>query len=190
MNTTEIYYERLKYAVELRMGHKLCIHSDFTKLSNLIFEQEKELISPTTLKRMWGYIKQERPTPQTRTLNTLAKFVGHSDWKFFCNYQEEQDSYSSELVRQDALHSFTLKSQEKVEVCWYPERRIVLKHEDGNLFTVVESINSKLLPGMTVHCERFVKSEPLWLKDVKGDGITEACDYLCGKINGIEYRVL
>ena len=102
----------------------------------------------------------------------------------------DSSAYSSEFVRRDALHSFTLKSQEKVEVCWCPERSIVLKHEDGNLFTVVESINSKLLPGMTVHCERFVKSEPLWLKDIKGDGITEACDYLCGKINGIEYRVL
>lgn len=190
MDITEIYYKRLKDAVELRIGRKLCSHSDFTELSTLIFEQEKDLISPTTLKRMWGYIKQERPTPQIRTLNTLAKFVGHNDWDFFCKYQEEQDSYSSEFMRRDALHCFTLKPQEKVEVKWYPERKIVLKYEDGDLFTVIESINSKLLPGLTVHCEQFVKNEPLWLKNVKGAGITEACDYLCGKINGIEYRVL
>lgn len=190
MDYKDIYYDRLKELVEKRFERKLCTHSDFTELAEMIYDSNKEVISPTTLKRFWGYLKQEHPTPQIRTLNALAKFIQHNDWQEFCNYQEKMDSYSSEYVKHDTLHSFLLKPQVMVDICWYPDRRVRLRHEDNDLFTVVESINSKLQPGMMVHCETFTSKEPLWLKNVRGEMIEESCDYICGKIGGIEYNVV
>lgn len=177
--------------MEGRIGGKPYSHGDFTKLANEIFEESKDMISPTTLKRLWGYLKQESATPQVRTLNVLAAFVGHKDWEGYCAYQDGRDDYSSEFVKHHTQHCFLMKAGEKIRISWYPERRVVLRHEgDGDLFTVMTAENSKLEPGMTLHCETFTAEEPLLLKNVRGGSLTEAYDYLCGKIGGIKYELL
>lgn len=43
---------------------------------------------------------------------------------------------------------------------------------------------------MIVHCELFTMNQPLWLKNIKGGQIQEACDYVCGKVGGINFRLL
>ena len=185
------YVDALRHDVEGRIGGKPYSHGDFTKLANEIFEESKDMISPTTLKRLWGYLKQESATPQVRTLNVLAAFVGHKDWEGYCAYQDGRDDYSSEFVKHHTQHCFLMKAGEKIRISWYPERRVVLRHEgDGDLFTVMTAENSKLEPGMTLHCETFTAEEPLLLKNVRGGSLTEACDYLCGKIGGIKYELL
>jgi hypothetical protein len=191
MDRTTQYIDALKRDVEGHIGGKPYSHGDFTKLANEVFKESKEMISPTTLKRLWGYLKQEAATPQVRTLNALASFVGHKDWKSYLIYQDNRADYSSEFVKHHTQHCFLMKAGEKIRISWYPERQVVLRHEgDGDLFTVVTSVNSKLEPGMTLHCETFATEEPLLLKNVRGGSLTEACDYLCGKIGGIKYEIL
>ncbi len=191
MNSTKSIVDDLKQKIEDRMGRKLCVHGDFVELSEMIFQRDKTHISPTTLKRLWGYLKQESPAPQIRTLNVLSVFVGYRSYDDFCCYQENQNDYSSEFVRRQSLHCFLMQPGMQIRVKWYPNRSIVLKHEgDGDLFTVISSLHSKLEPGMTLHCEMFTKKEPLYLKNVKGPFITEPCDYICGKIEGIDYEVI
>lgn len=191
MNDIEKYINRLKEAIEEHVGKNLHGNSDFTDLSEKIYHKNKELISPTTLKRMWGYLKKESPTPQKRTLNVLAEFIGFKHWQDFCDYQDNQNDYSSEFVKYQTQHCFLMKPDEKIRINWYPNRSIVLRHEgDGDLFTVISSENSKLEPGMTVHCETFTMKEMLLLKNVKGKTITEPCDYICGKIGGIKYELI
>ena len=191
MDRTEISCKRLKQAVADYMRSDMCSHHDFVQLSEKIHQNSKDVISPTTLKRFWGYLKQEHPTPQIRTLNVLAKLIGHKGWQEFCDYLDNLDNYSSEFVHHDTQHCFLMKPNEKIEILWYPERRITLKHEgDGDLFSVVESKNSKLEEGMTVHCEKFVMNQPLWLKNIQGEQMDGTCDYVCGKVGGIEYKIL
>ena len=185
------YVDALRHDVEGRIGGKPYSHGDFTKLANEIFEESKDMISPTTLKRLWGYLKQESATPQVRTLNVLAAFVGHKDWKDYCSFIDNKEDFSSEFVKHHTQHCFLMKPGEKIQVGWYPKREVVLRHEgDGDLFTVVSSVNSKLEPGMTLHCETFTEKEPLLLKNIRGGSLTEACDYLCGKIGGITYELI
>lgn len=191
MDKIEKYLDTLKRDVESRLGRKPYSHGDFTKLTNEVFEVTKEMISATTLKRLWGYLRQESPTPQTRTLNVLATYVGFKDWHDYCDCQACKDDYSSEFVKHHSQHCFLMKPGEMVRVSWYPGRKLVLRHEgDGNLFTVVSSENSKLEVGMTLHCDTFTAKEVLLLKNVKGGSLTESCDYICGKIGGIEYELI
>lgn len=191
MDKIEKYLDALKHDVECRVGSKPYGHGDFIKLSEAVFESTKEMISATTLKRLWGYLRQESPTPQTRTLNVLAAYVGFKDWQGYCDCQACKDDYSSEFVKHHSQHCFLMKPGEMVRVSWYPNRKLVLRHEgDGNLFTVVTSENSKLEPGMTLHCDAFIAKEVLLLKNVKGGSLTESCDYICGKIGGIEYELI
>lgn len=191
MDNTEKYIDTLKGDVEGRMGKRLYGHGDFKELAERMYQESRNMISPTTLKRLWGYLKQEAATPQTRTLNVLAAFVGFADWQQYCNYQDHKNNYSSEFVKHHTQHCFLMQPGERILISWYPERKLVLRHEgDGDLFTVVTSVNSKLEPGMTLHCETFTEKEPLLLKNVKGGSLTESCDYICGKVGGITYEIV
>lgn len=188
---TNQYIDALMSEVEAHLGARPYGHKDFMALSEAIFNKCQTMISPTTLKRMWGYLKQETSTPQVRTLNVLAAFVGHKDWKDYCSFIDNKEDFSSEFVKHHTQHCFLMKPGEKIQVGWYPKREVVLRHEgDGDLFTVVSSVNSKLEPGMTLHCETFTAKEPLLLKNIRGGSLTEACDYLCGKIGGITYELI
>ena len=55
---------------------------DFDKLAMLIFDSSKTAISSNTLKRVWGRVKYDSK-PSDVTLNTLAKFIGHKDYREF-----------------------------------------------------------------------------------------------------------
>lgn len=54
----------------------------FAELSDLIQIQTQVLLSPTTLKRLWGRIQYES-SPSITTLNTLARFAGFENWREF-----------------------------------------------------------------------------------------------------------
>lgn len=64
---------------------------DFDNLSELIFNETKIVLSPSTLKRVWGKVNYTSK-PNLSTLDTLAKFVGYPDWRAFArsNPQEIQ----------------------------------------------------------------------------------------------------
>lgn len=191
MNDIEHYHNNLKEAVEKKFGKKPCNNAYFTELSDMIFESCKELLSATTLKRLWGYLKNEATCPQKRSLNILSAFVGFRNWQDFCNYVDNDNDSSSGFIHHSSLHSFLMPPGERIKICWYPNRSVVLEHDgDGDLFCVVESENSKLRPGMTLHCNTFTKKEILCLRNVMGCGITTPCDYVCGKIDGIDFEVI
>jgi hypothetical protein len=74
---------RLREMIEGVVERKMKTPKDFDFLSECIFEQFHETISPTTLKRFWGYLP-ESGSPRTSTLDILSSFVGYANWKDFC----------------------------------------------------------------------------------------------------------
>lgn len=63
-------------------------HSDYEKLSDLIFEKTKIQVSYTTLKRLYGNITYEG-APSISTLNALCQFCDYKDWY---NYRNKNKS--------------------------------------------------------------------------------------------------
>lgn len=55
---------------------------DFEELSDLITTATGGTLGATTLKRVWGRVRYDS-TPRQHTLNTLARYVGASDWRAF-----------------------------------------------------------------------------------------------------------
>lgn len=82
--------QRLREAVESVMGSPIRTPKDFDYLSELIGDKEGQQISPTTLKRLWGYLPGSS-LPRISTLNLLADFVGYDSWEAFCNNNEEKN---------------------------------------------------------------------------------------------------
>ena len=82
---------KLRELIEGVIERKMKTPKDFEFLSECIFEKYHEKISPTTLKRLWGYLS-ESTTPRKSTLDILSMFVGYDNWKDFCkkNQREEE----------------------------------------------------------------------------------------------------
>ncbi|MEZ4810904.1 MAG: hypothetical protein R2819_11155 [Allomuricauda sp.] len=60
-------------------------HNDvFSELSEKIQQKTQVLLSPTTLKRVWGKVNY-KSAPSITTLNTLAQFAGYGNWRDFKN---------------------------------------------------------------------------------------------------------
>ena len=62
--------------------------ADFKVLTELIDKETGRTIGLTTIKRLFGYIDDDRKTSQY-TLNTLALYLGFNDWK---EYSKDLDS--------------------------------------------------------------------------------------------------
>lgn len=78
------HIERLKDAVIAVFGQTLDAPTDYERLSADIQKKTGELISVSTLKRLFGYIKPGT-IPRPSTLSVLARYVGSAGWSDFCS---------------------------------------------------------------------------------------------------------
>lgn len=76
-------YEQLRNAVEAAVDRRMKSPRDFDFLANTIFEKLHQSISPSTLKRFWGYMPQYASI-RTSTLDILSRFVDFKDYDAFC----------------------------------------------------------------------------------------------------------
>ena len=81
--------DRLRESIEAQVDRKMRTPKDFDFLSEQIFEKEHQTVSPTTLKRMWGYLS-EKATPRLSTLNILSQFIGYDNWDAFCKSESTE----------------------------------------------------------------------------------------------------
>lgn len=80
----------LRELIETAVDRKMRTPKDFDFLSEQIFDKLHETVSPTTLKRLWGYL-QEQSVPRQSTLDVLAQFVDFKDWDAFCSQMVPQE---------------------------------------------------------------------------------------------------
>lgn len=78
------HIEALKKAVVSVFGQTLDSPTDYERLSADIQKRTGELISVSTLKRLFGYIKSGT-APRPSTLSALARYAGSSGWSDFCS---------------------------------------------------------------------------------------------------------
>ena len=72
---------------KLGWGDATAWHNDvFIELSETIQQHTHVLLSPTTLKRVWGRINYAS-APSISTLNALSQFAGYINWRDFKNKQ-------------------------------------------------------------------------------------------------------
>lgn len=180
-NSSEVF--ELRKELERSLGKKLKTPADFEFCVGAIWEQLHQNISPTTLKRMWGYI-EGADTTRLSTLNLLSHYLGYSDWDGFRRHLEENsESQSNEMINPTLLSS-SLHNGERVEIQWQPNRRCVLEYLGENSFVVIESEHSKLQKGNTFECLSFYLHHPLYIDNlVQGDNAPVS--FVVGKRDGL-----
>ena len=179
----------LKNEVERVVGHELRQARDFEELSECILKGTRERLSPTTLKRLWGYLKREEVQTRPHTFDVLARFVGFKSYLDFCENTPQQNEDQSGVKATERVTANELRRGQRLVIRWRPDRRIVVKHQGDGHFIVEESENSKLNIGDTFTCHLMLQHEPLYLDQLVHDGMPPTA-YVAGERNGVTVKML
>lgn len=173
-------------AVERTVGKAMMTPRDFDQLAEAVYEKIHEQLSPSTLKRLWGYLDTQIE-PRLFTLNVLSHFVGYDSYEAFCQRNGEAES---NLVASRRLSVETLRRGQQVRLTWPPDRVCVIEHLGDGRFTVVEAANTKLSVGDTFECHLFIEREPLYVDNLVhlGGGVPMA--YVAGRDNGVMFETV
>lgn len=159
----------------------------FENLSDIVNRRTGILLSPTTLKRLWGYL-DEPVSPRRSTLDVLARFCGWSDFDDFStgNIPEVE---SGNVGSDSILAGENISQGERVRLFWRPSRMCLVEYT-GNLdWKVIETEGTRLQPGDTFRCRLIVSGEPLYLDNLIHGGSRPGV-YVCGRKSGITFKLL
>lgn len=169
--------------VEKKYGRRIATTTDFESLSVVIEHQIGELISSSTLKRLWGYVRLN-PTPRVATLDVLSRFIGHRDFKAFCNYLKDSQVYASNFFTSRCQTVAELKPETVVQIGWAPNRLVKMLYLGNYQFEVISSENSQLMVGDRFELSEIIVGYPLFISRILRDGAYTP-SYVAGHIDGI-----
>lgn len=180
-----VRYERLRSEVETSAGIKPSTPKEFELLSEAISRRTAVLLSPTTLKRIWGYLN-EPVNPRPSTLDTLARFCGWRDYEQYLltgKPEIESGNVGAKVLRAGE----DIRPGERVRLFWNPARVCEIEYLGKLEWKVVEAEGTRLRPGTTFRCPMIVAGEPLYLDNVAIEGAREGV-YVCGRKSGISFE--
>jgi hypothetical protein len=163
MKKTSPEIHELKKQIENRLKRKMKTPNDFIFLSGVIWERTHETMSPTTLKRLWGYIEGADET-RGSTLDILSRSLGYLDWDDFLKHIDRTSG--SDPVVSKHISVDDLNIGDRVAVSWKPDRRCIFRYLGNAEFTVEQAENSKLKVGDTFSTTLFILHEPLYLNNL------------------------
>lgn len=166
----------LRTAVESVAGRPLRSPMDFDWCSLRIAEQCGERISPTTLKRVWGYL-DEGHAPRLSTLSSLARFLGARDWEEWLRKED------SGFIAEQVLATKDLTVGDHIELTWRPDRRCRAEYLGNGWFVVRKATHAKLPVGAQFQATLFTSGHPLYLSGTLPAG--EPFTYIAGRSQGL-----
>lgn len=153
---TKNYMEKLKLFIQKKLNRDLESPRDFEYLSEQIQSYTNEYLSPTTLKRLFGYIPQTSE-PRVTTLSILARFAGYKGWQDYIDCHEVESGF----VSMPKIVTSELQVGQKIIMAWNPDRECVVEYVGNNRFVVLHAINAKMQVGDQFTALQFVLGQAL-----------------------------
>ena len=176
----------LQYLLELvekQYGRKLSTTTDFESLSVIIEKTTGELLSSSTLKRLYGYVSLNT-VPRKTTLDILSRFIGNRDYETFRISLSNDPQFSSRFFSAKTVTTSELKVGDRLRIGWPANRIVTLNYLGDDLFEVETSVNASLVKGDRFRQVSFMKGYPLYLSRILRDGdYTPA--YVAGMNSGL-----
>ncbi len=169
--------------VEGHYGRRLATSTDFEALSVLIEHETNDMVSASTLKRMWGYVSKH-PVPRITTLDILSRYIGFKDFKSFSNSLKNQPDFESSFFSAKVVDVANLAPGDKVQICWNPNRLVTLEYLGDFRFRVISSENSHLMAKDEFTATSFMQDYPLYIATIMRNGEATP-SYIAGSNSGL-----
>ena len=170
--------------VEDKFGRRLSTTTDYELLSFVIEREIGEMISASTLKRLWGYVSYSS-TPRIATMDTLCRYIGNKDFKDFCKALKESGAVVSSFFTSKTIETSSLKEGSRVLIGWSPNRLAELVFKGGTSFEVVSVQNTKLQEGDRFEASEFIFGAPLFIASLHRKDGTVTPPYVAAKADGL-----
>ena len=152
--------EQLLLLIRKKINRTLESPRDFEYLSEQIQVVIGEYLSPTTLKRLFGYIPQTSE-PRVTTLSIIARYVGYKGWQdYLTNNHTESD-----FVAAKKIMAKELAIGQKITLAWNPDRECMIEYLGNNRFVVLHAANAKMQVGDLFTATQFVLGQALTAMD-------------------------
>lgn len=169
--------------VEKHYGRHIATSTDFESLSVIIERETGELLSASTLKRIYGYVTM-KPIPRKSTLDILCRYIGKKSYDHLRADLKDSKAFTSTFFSTKTLYSSQLKRGDIVRIGWEPNRVVRLKYLGDDSYEVIESLNSQLEKGDKFIQVNFMLGYPLYISRIlRGEEYTPS--YIAGVRNGI-----
>lgn len=160
--------EQLLVDVEEKFGTKPHSPADFNELILAIQKETDEVISLSTLERMWGYVNNV-DRPRISSLNILAHYTGYKDWHEYLEVLKKKQQSNSNHILEGAVLARDLGIGRligvRIGIVQY-----VFRYLGKYRFEVVAAKYSMMKPGDTFTTAFFIVGHPLYLDNwVHGD---------------------
>ena len=169
--------------VEKTYGRSVSTTTDFEALSVVIERDINEMISSSTLKRLWGYVSNNS-SPSLTTLNILSRFIGQKDFRTFCESLKKMELFESSFFTSTFISASDLEPGAIVRIGWNPDRVVHLEYLGSFHFRVQRNYNSSLQEGDEFDISSFFLGYPLYIPRIlRGGQYTPS--YIAGSVNGL-----
>lgn len=169
--------------VEKTYGRSVSTTTDFEALSVVIERDINEMISSSTLKRLWGYVSNNS-SPSLTTLNILSRFIGQKDFRTFCESLKKMELFESSFFTSTFISTSDLEPGAIVRIGWNPDRVVHLEYLGSFHFRVQRNYNSSLQAGDEFDISSFFLGYPLYIPRIlRGGQYTPS--YIAGSVNGL-----
>lgn len=183
MNVYKPEIAELLLLVEKKYARPLRTTTDLDGFSYHLKLHLGEVISTSTLKRLWGYVSDNH-TPRAHTLDLLSRYVGHEHFCAFCLWLKSSTAYNSSFFTARQVLSHELPCDAEVEIGWAPNRYLRLRYRGNALFEVMEAKQSKLHEGDCFETSSFLIGQPLSLPYILRDGVRTS-PFIAGRNGGL-----
>lgn len=174
----------IKQKIEERYKQKVLYSRDCDALSAHISETCKSQISASTLKRLWGFIKNSKETrPREWTLDLLGNYCGYpGGWSDLQN--ELAGNTQKKKTRIESVNCLLLKPGATIQVRLGRFVFVEFRCEGRGRFLVTMANKAILFLNDQVEIEYIKLDHPILIKRLTRNGITSA-DLIVGDITGV-----
>ena len=172
--------------LENRCGREIRRSSDCEFLVLDIESVSGEHIGVNTMKRMLGFISDER-TPRISTLDVIARYLGFAGWEVLRLHDDKSNSDFG--IDTDEVKADTLPIGQHIRITYTPDREITVEYLGDGCFHVLFSKNSKLEQGDEILLTHLVRGYPLLVSKVMRDGKCLGA-FTAGKERGVNFELL
>lgn len=137
--------------------------SDCEVLSAEIEKVTGSHLGVNTIKRLLD-ILPDGTTTRVSTLNIVAKYLGATDWASLLEASEKSNSQFQMLEGEVCAHD--LDKGARLEICYLPDRKLVLEHTGEGIFLVISSLHGSLRAGDLLFIDYIFPNFPLLVKNV------------------------
>jgi hypothetical protein len=173
--------EIVKKRIEEKSGISIRYSRDCEALANKIVSESNCRLSPSTIRRLFGFIKGTKEV-RIHTLDVISNYLGHTTWDELIQTLNQEESTKPKVITE--LNLSKLKPGDQYGYTYKPDAEIIFKCLGKSKFSVIDAINGQLKKNDIFTANMIALHYPFFISELERNGNVLG-KVIEGKISGI-----